>query len=896
MRMREHEFAEVKITLNEAGNRLDFAIRHGSRGAKLLTFPFPAEMRDKIASDARAFFSGRDDACLPELQKLLTTATAVATAHLLKIEAEAIRLDIGDKLEDLPWELAEVGDVGSTWGRYFRAVRLAKKFDPKPQRNGYSWRVFYDPQILDGQGRDHYRAIGCGHDEVAIGDGGAKEAFAQSIESNNILQIASHCERGEGNLAIVHAGGEFLNSRRQPFSISPRMVILDCCHSAETPIFSFRDLFSEGCMVFIGHIGEMRVDGGYGSRFAKLFARAFLSEKMTLAESVRAGRDTDNLRDYSAAVYVSKGARAGFASGDVFGITEESRKGPDRAGIAAIEAIEAIAARAAGTARAKIAARPLPAIALALAIAIALCLFMVWPGYFRGNSPAQTEGGAAAEMATAAAATASPQATTAAAANQQAAAATAATGQQTAAQQAATATASPPTTTAAAGQQAAAAPSSSAVPAPSPESGSSAAPAPSLEPVSSAAPALLASPSPAPSATAAPSPEYISSFSPEFLAARSPAPSSSAAPAPSSALTAAPTFSPSAAAVPTPARPASPVPPAAPSATPATAPAQADAVAFAGVEYTGGAHVAGTVRGASPGEYGVVLLVLVGSGSDAQFYIKPSLDGGVSGIGSDGSFDIQAYTDDGAAREADLTATMYSVFLVPESFDTSLMAGASDYGAVKANAVAALERQAIIREKPPAPTAKAPSAATAAAAANQQAAAATAATGQQAAAQQAAATQQTAATAASATATASPPTTTIPQATASPAPSSSAAPSRQQAAPAFGGVKYDGGFITGRASGFSSAEYGVAAMILVGGEYWVKPFFDGRAIHAIGADGSFSIQAYTEETKDADLAAAKYSLFVVPLSFDMSSMAHASDYAPLAGAAVLKLEHQAIAR
>jgi hypothetical protein len=120
-------------------------------------------------------------------------------------------------------------------------------------------------------------------------------------------------------------------------------------------------------------------------------------------------------------------------------------------------------------------------------------------------------------------------------------------------------------------------------------------------------------------------------------------------------------------------------------------------MALAGVEYTGGAHVVGKVLGASPDDYGIVLMVLVGSGSDARFYIKPSLGDGVNRANPDGSFDIQAYTDDGVAREADLTATMYSVFLVPESFGISQMAGASDYEAVRAAAVAALENQAIIR-------------------------------------------------------------------------------------------------------------------------------------------------------------------------------------------------------
>ncbi|MDR1000804.1 MAG: CHAT domain-containing protein [Clostridiales bacterium] len=496
-------FTEVKISLNEAGNGIDFTIKHGSRSAALPTVDFPADTRAQIASRARMFFSGSASECLPEIQDKLTNITMQVTEYLLKIKATAIRLHIGNKLEDLPWELVKVTKIGSTWGRYFCTVRLAGKFSPNLHRTGDSWRVFYDPIILSGEGRLYYQTIGAGYDEAAIWDGGAKDAFTQALTSNNILHIASHCDVDDGKLVISNdVKGEFLNSRQTPYNSSPRMIIMDCCHSAQSPIFSFRDLFSKGCMVFIGHIGKMRVDDGYGSRFSRLLTREFLSEKKTLAESVKAARDTDNPRDYSAVVYVWKGVGADFTKDNVFGIVKETPKKPKRGAI----------------------------LAAAFVFALIIGALMV-AKYFKNDSPAQS------------------------------------------------------------------------------------------------------------------------------------------ARASQSALAAANV-----------------------------------AMSFANVEYTNGSHVVGKILNAPPNEYGIVLMIFVGSGADAQFYIKESLERGVNNINPDGSFDIQAYTDDGAAKESDLTASMYSIFVVPRSFDTSQMSGASDYEAVRLAAIAALEKQVIVRDNPPTPT------------------------------------------------------------------------------------------------------------------------------------------------------------------------------------------------
>jgi hypothetical protein len=281
------------------------------------------------------------------------------------------------------------------------------------------------------------------------------------------------------------------------------MIIMDCCHSARSPIFPFRDLFSKGCMAFIGHIGKMRVDDGYGSRFSRLFTREFLSEKKTLAESVKAARDTDNFRDYSAVVYVWEGVWADFTKDSVFGIVKQPPKKSKRGAI------------------------------LAAAFVLALItVALIYTRYSQNDSPPQSSGASQSPLAA----------------------------------------------------------------------------------------------------------------------------------------------------------------------------AENAAMSFANVEYTSGSHVVGKILNAPPNEYGIVLMILVGSGSDAQFYIKESLEHGVNNINPDGSFDIQAYTDDGSAKESDLTASMYSIFVVPKSFDTSQMSGASDYEAVRLAAVAALEKQAIVRDSPSTPT------------------------------------------------------------------------------------------------------------------------------------------------------------------------------------------------
>jgi hypothetical protein len=494
------EFAEVKISLNEAGTGIDFAVKATTRGGKFPLVDFPADIREEIAASAKMFFSGVNIS-VSSIQEPLTGIASKVTEYLLKIKAERIRLHIDDKLKDLPWELVKVERYNSTWGRYFCAVRLAKGFRPNPHQTGESWRVFYDPEILTGDGLAYYRAVGCGRDEVSIDDGGARDAFESSIADSNIIQIASHCDSVGDRLAVTNIGGEFLDSQNSHINASPRMVILDCCHSAETPLFSFRDFFREGCMVFIGHLGKMRVDDGYGSRFTKLFTRAFLVEKKGLADSVKDGRDTDKLRDYSAVVYVWEGVSADFTKNEVFGIIDARRR--RKPGLGAW-------------------------VAIAAALVLIIGALVTVPGLLprdNENTPPEDDAGAAA-----------------------------------------------------------------------------------VEP------------------RVAPS--------------------------------------------------------------------------FSNVEYTSGAHVTGTAANASPDEYGVVLMILVGSGPEAQFYVKPSLEEGVCDINPDGSFDIQAYTDDGAAQENDLTATMYSVFLVPKSFKSSELVNASDYETVKSRSTAALEKQDITRGNP----------------------------------------------------------------------------------------------------------------------------------------------------------------------------------------------------
>ncbi|MDR2655322.1 MAG: hypothetical protein LBC56_04505 [Oscillospiraceae bacterium] len=490
-------FAEVKIALTEAGNGLDFAVSHGLRRVKFPTVGFPAEVRDKIFSCAKIYFRG-SGACLPEIQEPLTSATEKVTRYLLKVKAASIRLDIDDKLKDLPWELSKVEKAGSTWGKYFCAVRLAKEFRPDSHRTGESWRVFYEPNILSEEGRLFYQAVGCGRDEVDIDDGGAKDSFEESLAHNNVLHIAAHCEHAEDKLTVLKSGGEFFNSRRTPVSSSPRMIILDCCHSAETALFTFRNVFSKGCVLFIGHIRKMRVDDGYGSHFTKLFTREFLGRKSSLADSVKAGRDTDNFRDYSAVVYVWEGVSPDFTKDNAFGIIDgKPGNRPGRKFAAA------------------------GVFALALLLTAGLLAFAA-RSLKRSDLAAQSEN--------------------------------------------------------------------------------------------------------------------ILSASGLSVAA-----------------------------------------------------------SFVSAEYTSGARIAGKVTNAPPDKYGVVLMILVGDGTEAQFYIKPDLKNGVSEISPDGFFDIQAYTDDGKAKETDLTATMYSLFLVGKSFDVSQMTSAADYETVKKNSVAALEKQVISR-------------------------------------------------------------------------------------------------------------------------------------------------------------------------------------------------------
>jgi hypothetical protein len=507
------EFTELKISLNEAGNGLIFAVKAMPYSVKLPFVPFPADVRDEIATGAKIFFGG-EGADVSTIQEPLAKVTAEITEYLLKIKSERLRLDIDDILKDVPWELAKVEQSNSTWGRYFCAVRLAKGFNPNPNRTGESWRVFYDPEILTGDGLAYYRAVGCGRDEVDVSDGGAKDAFESSIADNNIIQIASHCEPVGDRLTLTNTGGEFLDSQNSHINSSPRMVILDCCHSAETPLFSFRDFFREGCAVFIGHLGKMRVFDGHGSRFTKLFTRAFMIEKKSLADSVKDARDTDKLRDYSAVVYVWEGVRANFTKNEVFGITDERKKGSKRRLFVAAAAV----------------------------LILVVGAIVISPEFLpqdNKNTPQADDADATVSNAE----------------------------------------------------------------------------------------------NPTPADGAGATETHV-------------------------------------------------------------------APSFSNVTYTSGAHVTGKVANVAPNEYGVVLMILVGDGEEAQFYIKPNLREGVCDINPDGSFDIQAYTDDGAAKENDLTATMYSVFLVPKSFKSSELTGASDYETVKSNATAAVEKQNITRSNP----------------------------------------------------------------------------------------------------------------------------------------------------------------------------------------------------
>jgi hypothetical protein len=494
--------AEVTIRLNETGNGLIFTAKPYSRYHKPFKFPvvqFPADAREKLSANAKLFFGGADVSAAA-IQDSLTSATSAVTEYLLENKADFILLDIDDKIKDLPWELARVEKRNSTWGKFFRAARLAKEFTPKPHQTGETWRIFYDPEIVSAEGLAYYRAVGCGRDEASVNDGGAGDALRNAIESNNIIQIASHCDVIRDRISVKKAGGEFLSSRDSRPPISPRMVILDCCRSAETPLFSFRDFFRNGCAAFIGHIGKMRVDDGYGSRFTKLFSKAFIGGKESLANSIKAGRDTDNLRDYSAVIYVWKGVSPNFTKNEMFGVINER---PDRKNNIKNNNIKNKFG-AAG--------------AIGLAALIAIGGFFAVPKFF--SQDANTPGDNSASL---------------------------------------------------------------------------------------------------------------------------------------------------------------PVP------------------AFSEVEYTDDAHVVGKISGAAPDEYGVALMILVGEGADAQFYIKPTVEEGVSSFNPDGSFDIQAYADDGAAKESDLTARMYSVFLVPKSFKTSELANASDYETVKANAAVSLEKQNITR-------------------------------------------------------------------------------------------------------------------------------------------------------------------------------------------------------
>ncbi|MDR1558729.1 MAG: hypothetical protein LBS84_03330 [Clostridiales bacterium] len=478
------DFTEVKISLTEAGNVLNFDVKSTPRNVKRISVTFPTAACEEIAANAGMLFKGADIS-VSKIQDPLTRVTAGVTEYLLKTKAEVIRMDIDDKLKDLPWELAKVEKYNSTWGRYFCAVRLAKGFKPNAHRTGESWRVFYDPEILSDDGLLYYQAVGCGHDEANIGDGGAKDAFASAVEENNILHIASHCERN-GDRLLITKGGGFLNSQSPRLNASPRMVILDCCHSAETPLFSFRNYFREGCMVFVGHIGKMRVDNGYGSRFTKLFTRAFMSEKNSLANSIKAGRDTDNFRDYSAVVYVWEGVVPDCAKDDVFGILNEK--------LGKSEKFRRYAA-------------------IATVIPLVIAALLIVPRFFTATPPQAQE------------------------------------------------------------------PSANAVETPS----------------------------------------------------------------------------------------------------------------FYDVAYDDGI-ISGYVNGISPEEYGVITMILVGN----QYYVKPYFDGGsLNRIKDDGSFSIQAYSEDAIAN--DLTAAKFSLFAVPLSFEVSSMAHASDYEAVADAAVLKLEHQGIER-------------------------------------------------------------------------------------------------------------------------------------------------------------------------------------------------------
>ncbi|MDR2655324.1 MAG: hypothetical protein LBC56_04515 [Oscillospiraceae bacterium] len=107
---------------------------------------------------------------------------------------------------------------------------------------------------------------------------------------------------------------------------------------------------------------------------------------------------------------------------------------------------------------------------------------------------------------------------------------------------------------------------------------------------------------------------------------------------------------------------------------------------FETVYYDANHYVYGRVLGLDPEEYALVLFIKV----EGRYYVKPTWASAKTYLYSDGSFGTAAYTND-SNRWNDQTATHYSVFCVPLSFDINSMSSFSDLATVRSASVLALE-------------------------------------------------------------------------------------------------------------------------------------------------------------------------------------------------------------
>jgi CHAT domain-containing protein len=261
--------------------------------------------------------------------------------HLENSSADHLRLDIDERLIDLPWELIHDGSEFLCL-RYAVGRRLVSNQSFQPPRRrlqlARNTRVLIvaDPTSDLPAARQEGREVGhllrnqCGMqvDEFAT-SGMTKKDFLLSLQDYDIVHFAGHASHHPSSpdeSCLLFSDGEIQAFEIERFipSRSPAVVFLNACWSAEelmnpdsyTPMMRGlgRTFLYAGVTAFLGYLVPIPDDSA--TRFAITFYEA-LAQGQTIGESLRRARIQsrdpkwpDNLIWSSAVLYGDPAARA----------------------------------------------------------------------------------------------------------------------------------------------------------------------------------------------------------------------------------------------------------------------------------------------------------------------------------------------------------------------------------------------------------------------------------------------------------------------------------------------------------------------------------------------------------------------------------------------------------